>query len=326
MMYGIIPFLLFSFGAIATLFLVSPLSFSLLTYQRQPQVIQQPTNNVLTKGERFIERIYAEENNLGIIAIHFSNTNTVEYENEDQLEFILTDLTSNKVIYKNYYRSGLLTSSKYFPFGFPKIVDSKGKQYQITITSLKGNINNALTLDKNKRMNQISYDYSKDEIIGTPENIFSFLVKKYALIFADNQTLFIAFEYFMPFIFYSIFLAFNKRGSANPYTNELLLLFIILYDIFLIPQIYGIMLFGLLSIWVIFIIRHKLESSITYLFSGILFVIALLLQYFQFIMIANKASDWGYFFLVIGTVQLYKEIRNRDKENISVKTFLKQLR
>lgn len=322
----IIPLVLFVVGAVSTLFLVSPLSFSLLTYQQKPQIIHQPANNILLKGESFIERITAKEKNLGIIALHFTNTNTVAYADEDQLQVTLMDVSAHKVVYQNFYRSGLLISSKYFPFGFPKIPNSQGKEYQLAIKSLNGNANNALHIDNNKLTNQVSYDYSKSEIIGSPTKFTSFLAKKYALIFTDSQTLFITFEYFMPLLFYCIFLIFNKRGKSNPYISEVLLFFIILYDIFFIAPLYTLVLLVIIIGWGIFVVRHRLESLITYLFAFVFFILALLVQSLQFISVANKASVWGYFFLVFGTVQLLRELLGKEKNRITVKEFIQQLR
>ncbi|MGH7203167.1 MAG: hypothetical protein ACREHC_01845 [Candidatus Levyibacteriota bacterium] len=324
--YIIIPLVLFLLGAVMTLFLVSPLSFSTLTYQQKPEVILQPTDNVLLKDDHFVETITAQENDLGIIALHFSNTNTVEYDDEDKIAFQLTDISSNKVIYKNTYRSGLLISSKYFPFGFPKVADSKGRQYEVTITSLKGNPNNALHIDTANLTNQVSYDYGKHDILGSPSKLISFLAKKYVLIFTDNQTLFITFEYFMPFLFYCIFLSFNRRGKANPYISEVLLFFIMLYDIFFIVKLYSLVLIGILIVWLIFVKRHRLESSVSYLFAFIFFIISILMQSLQFIAIANKASVWGYFLIVIGTVQLFREIYTKGKNTVPLREFIRQLR
>ncbi|MGI8420335.1 MAG: hypothetical protein ACR2LN_06890 [Candidatus Levyibacteriota bacterium] len=324
--YFIIPIILFLFGAVNTLLLVSPLSFSLLTYTQKPEIIHISTNNLLLEGENFTERITAKENNLGIIAISFFNPNTIAYSDEDQLAFTIKDVAVNKIVYKNSYRSGLLTSLKYFPFGFPKIADSKNKQYQISIVSLKGNTNNALRIDNNAFINQVSYDYSKSEIIGSPTKFLSFIAKKVALIFNDNQIMFITLEYFIPLLFYCSFLILNRRGKTNPYIAEVVLLSIILYDIFLIVPLYTLVLFIILIIWIVLAIWDRLDSSVSYLFACILFIIALVIQSVQFISIANKASVWAFFFLVIGTVQFLKELSGKEKKRINMIEFIQHLR
>lgn len=322
----IVPIALFIFAAIGILFIVSPISFSLLTYAIKTEIVHQPQNNILFKGESFSEKFVARDNNLGIISIPFSSTNKVDYTDEDTITFTLNDVKSKKIVYQNTYRSGVLINSEYFPFGFPKISDSKNKEYLVTITSLKGNNNNALRVLNDTSTNQVSYDFAKREIIGSPTSLVSFLEKKYIQIFSSSETLYTALEYILPFIFYSLLIFARKKENGRPYAGELLIAFIIVYDIIFIPNLYSLILFVVLIVWICLANWHRLESTISYFFSLVLFVISLFAQYIHLISVTDKASVWGYFFLLIGTFQLLREVYNDEKKQVTLKAFINQLR
>lgn len=320
-----VPLVLFLFGAITTFMQASPISATVLSINQKLESKSINSKEILLKGEQFKGKFLSKDNNLGIISIRFTDKKFVDYDDVDKIEFQLIDATTNRIMYDNTYRADLLQSVDAFPFGFPVIKESKNKQFIFIITSLNGNKANGITVDSNDNIIQTHHIYTKGEIAGSISGLINFIQRKVGFVLSDNEILLTSLFHFTPLILYFFSLLVFKRARDYPYSIELLLLLTILLDVFIVKEVFGSMYFALLAVWVSLVIKHNLESSVTYSYAFILCMVSLCIQFLGFSEISQKAGVWGYYFLIIGTVQLIHQSISLSPKRISAQTMIRKL-
>lgn len=128
----------------------------------------------LLKDHSVITTFKSNNNNLGIISIAFDTHNQI---NNDYLEFKIRETNSDQWYYINKYKVDQFQNSKYFPFGFPEIKDSYGKEYQIEIKSLSGETGNSFIMITNKTFLS-KYSFPKTYLLQNKKYIPVFIYKK----------------------------------------------------------------------------------------------------------------------------------------------------
>lgn len=139
----------------------------------------------LLKGTKVVDIFKAKNDNLGIVSVKF---NTYKRINDDYLQFRIKEEGSNQWYYSNKYKVDQFQNKKYFPFGFPEIINSKGKTYRIEIESLSGSENNLVqAMVSNPFLSK--YSFSKTYLLQNKINIPGFIFYKIKSFF-DNVDVF----------------------------------------------------------------------------------------------------------------------------------------
>gem|GEM_PF-1986728 len=100
----------------------------------------------LTAGKVRKQTFMARHENLGIVSIKF---NTGERVIDDTLEFGIREIGKDDWYYRNVYKTDQFRNLEYFPFGFPEIAGSKGKEYELVVRSLGGTEDRRVILTRN---------------------------------------------------------------------------------------------------------------------------------------------------------------------------------
>ncbi len=129
----------------------------------------------LLEGEKVVLRFEASSNRLGIVSMRFNIHNRV---NHGLLRFKIKESISNDWYYVNDYEISKFQDSLYFPFGFPEITKSKGKEYVIEIESVDGVIGNSVQLLAVNNSFLSKYSYSKEYLLQNKREIPIFLFSK----------------------------------------------------------------------------------------------------------------------------------------------------
>lgn len=156
----------------------------------------------LLEGVKLSGRLTATDNNLGVIAIRFETYERPVFENEDILLFRLRELGTDKWIYTNYYRIGLIYDSPIFPFGFPIIKNSKGKKYTYEIVSLYGNSSNSVSVRAREPIVSSKYVYTKPEISKSVQSILAFILRKFGQVTANIDIFYSSVWYLLPLMYF----------------------------------------------------------------------------------------------------------------------------
>lgn len=175
-------------------------SFSIISYNES--TILNTSVSRLTKGEKINGEFYSHENNLGILSVRFTTLDRVPYLQEDSLKFSLKEKGAKKWYYQNNYRSGLIFDDPLFPFGFPKIANSKGKIYVFEIESLKGDYNNAVGVSNENPVLISRYQIPKQILISNKIEFLNFVLRKITNSIQNLDVIFFSFVYVLPLLFY----------------------------------------------------------------------------------------------------------------------------
>lgn len=157
----------------------------------------------LLRNKKMTVTFTSEENMLGIIGIPIATYNR---ENTDQILFRIKEASATQWYYQNIYNTKSFADGAYYPFGFPKINNSKGKEYTIEIVSQNGSKGNAIGILKNNKF-YTKYVYTKDNF---KKDILPFLLKKSKYL----AKMFFPIDYvilFFPFLSLIFLLVINKQ-------------------------------------------------------------------------------------------------------------------
>jgi len=329
----LIPILLLMFWAFSSVLFVYPAvsaypaSFSFITNYYDKSDIQNFSTKKVLKGERITGYVNASNDNLGILVIRFNRSKSVQYQKEDRLIFRIKEKGSDKWLAENRYRSALINQTPFFPFGFPLIEGSRNKVYEFQIMSLKGNEENAISMSSVNPIMASQYKVPKSEIFKDGKSFTEFMFLKFQNFLTDKISLLLSFPYLLPFLFYFVYLFAERRfGPFNfslfyDFSLFYLVSLFILADIFI--NYYKASSVGEVIIafcWILVLGKYKLSSSISFFLSALFVLIAAIGIIFGQPLLTEKSSEWAYYMLLIGGVQIVWEIKNSNLRLISLKT------
>lgn len=318
----IIPIVLLFFGIVVSLMFNNKISFSVLLHNHNGSDIKKLAENKLLKGEKIQGEFRASENFLGLVLLRFNQYKKNDYLNEDVLVFRIKDKADNAWYYENRYKSGLLENNSLFPFGFPVINNSKNKTYQFELESQFGNENNGVSLNKNASVLITGYQIPKNEIIGSKALFTKFLFNKFYSSFTNLDFVLSSFIYFLPFLFYIIWAFLFKKSVFIIHIFPQVAIMFIIFDIFIIKEIYLGLFICFLVFWLISILIYKLESSVSFSLSFLLILIWLIFMILNINTYIHKFNIWVYTLIVVGVVQSVIEERVKYKTRVSYKDFI----
>ena len=339
----IIPFLLFFLWLGLSLIYTSQYSFSVIASPYEKNNFTVYKNSELLAKEKVSAQFRAKEDNLGIVSVRFYNFQRIS---KDRVTFRLKEKYQKKWYYEHTYKVDQFQSDKLFTFGFPIIPDSKNREYVFEIESLEGEIGDAIALGAVYPPFVAQYQYSKQELLKDRINAVNFLAKKIYYSFNDRNFLVSSYVYLLPLIFYLI-LCFLTSGKPMTFVTSILwintqdhkrisitlgknyiLIFIYLFSvaisIIFIDELSIYVELVLIAIWIWLIKLYRFDNSISYILGFFLLLICPLLIILGQDIIAQRVAVWVYFYLAIGTIEAFAEMRWKFKNLVSYDQLLKQ--
>jgi len=321
----LIPLVLILFWIVCSLFFNSYVGLTTILNNYDKNVILKTPHGQLLKGESIVGEFKATQNNLGIVAVGFTNTGQGNNDNQDTLVFRIKENGATSWWYQNEYKSSAIYSLPLYPFGFPKITDSQMKTYTFSITSLHGNKINALQLSSQTPIVVAKYVYSKNELVANKKTFLQFIMIKLFTSFTDISFLKASFVYILPLFFYLFWNIVVTKLYVDRYSflfvTPLLIVLAITTKVDLVVGVF----MALIGFWIITIIIYDAESSISYLFAVIFFALAFVSIFLNYQNLGGRLSNWTYIYLVIGTVQLSLEYKQSSKKKLTYEIFLKSI-
>jgi hypothetical protein len=316
-------------------------SFSIWSYNHPNSDIANVNYNLIQRNETFKGKFRAQDNNLGIVSIRFQTYIRPPYSLEDQYLFKIKEKNAKGWYYQNIYRSGLIYDVPFFPFGFPQIANSKGKTYDFEITALNTNSVNQLSISTRYPILQSKYKYSGHELLENRNKLLKFLIVKFTNAFQTPDVIFSSFIYFLPFLFYPIWIAFLERLLSpfarrfkkiikrleNTHAGPLLKFFekifihnldnvlvsVVLIDILTIQLNNDVAYLVITALWIVTLKVYKKGSSKSFVVGLVLIALCPLFLAFRSEPTAEQSGAWAFMFLVAGTIQILLEQRKASK-------------
>lgn len=321
--------LLLALWAILTLLYITSYdkSFVILSHNESKASFSTVTYDKLLANDKVSGSFTATEDNLGILTVRFSIFSRVPYKDEDVLMFRLKEKGSTKWYYQNTYRSGLIYEVPLFPFGFPKIANSKGKQYEFEIQSTRGNNKNAVALSSREPVLVSKYETSKAYLLSDKKQLFFFALKKFSAL-QTAEVLFASLIFLLPLIMYCFsFTPSGKKVTRYLVPRKLAKLFhlaylnIFLRSIIILLIISNILFFQitytgvylvLIGVW-IFILRNNDNTKISYIVALIFLLCSIVFYYMYLEYIAELVNAWTLLFLFAGVVHSIIVYKRKEK-------------
>ena len=319
----IVPIALVVFGLILSVFLnslSSKDSISIISYPNAQGDKIVPIGKSLMQGQTINAEFVAQSNNLGILAIRFG---TYKRAGSDIIIFRIKENSEKEWYYQTNYKVDQFQDNQLFTFGFPVIVNSKGKIYKFQIESTLGKKGDAVYVSSSEPIFVTKYKYSIKYAIHNIADTINFIGKK-AIIPSPNLK--DSFQYLLlltPLIFYVFLALFNRKLRAKVYYGCLLLLSIIMTFSSGFNSLQDLRIIGI--IWILGIFINQLKSEVTFLVAGVM----VCLSSGAFISgnhyLSEKITFLVYWLLLIAVIELMLEIITRKRFEIGYKELLKML-
>jgi len=287
--------------------------FTVLTDSYSSKTLIDIPDGEILAGSKIIGNFTASEDYLGILGVKFW---TFYRLNSDFLIFRIREKGQDDWLYENFYKSDQFQPNAFFTFGFPVIIDSKGKTYDFEIISSAGVKGNAVGLSSEDPVYIVKYKYPRDLITNNPKDVINFFIKK--LINLSKNSVFTAssFIYLIPFLLYVVFVSRIKRESviklgeqlAKGYLGRLIInkkaislglcLVGVFVDTFFIKDI-QISLMILISLFIYSFYIYKINSNYYFLFSVMFLLVSAVFLNTDLGLVSERAGAWSWIFMVI---------------------------
>lgn len=344
----LLPIFLLFIWLFFTLFYIFNNNFSLsvISYPGSKDNIVNYNTKKITTGKKIIGQLTAKENYLGVVSINFKTFKEVAYSDEDVLLFSIKERGASDWYYQNTYRSGGIYKTPLYPFGFPKIYNSKGKVYVFEIKSLYGNSKNSVALSSWEPVLLSRYQIPKEEIIADSKlGLFSFFAKRAFIGLGRQDVQFFSLIYFLPLFFYLLlffppFIAPLKPIVKKTRTRirilmlrywlfrpfyyfihfiailfltylDVIIFLLILFNIFFITILNDIALLVVAILWFYLANYYNDTSRKTFVAGIALLTLCPFILQSEYDNIAEKSAVWAYVFFATGAVQLIFEQRKK---------------
>lgn len=316
----LLPFAIFVFSFLLLLIHLLRYDFSptVLSYNHSKNIKNEDLK-IINDGDSLTGSFTAKEDNLGIVSLYFETKNPIK----GILNFELTEKDGNKFIISNSYDTREFFYLKEYPFGFPIIENSKNKEFvfKISFKSFDQSNDNFLTI---KNSNLVSkYKFSSKNLLKSPTLFKDFIIKKLIYSFSLNDNFKYYLLYTTPFLAIIILnfifeikdiISLDKFFIRNKYLfklfkfykknfdkNYILIYLLNVFSSVLIPISNSWLYLFFIIIWVIYIIKKKAGSKLTYL--HILNLLILVPFFISFSEISEKLVSLIFIHLVIAFVQ-----------------------
>lgn len=316
----ILPLILFIIGGYSLLNYLKAGEFGAtnLDVRTLDQMVASVSGELL-KGDQVTGTFHSAYTNLGIISLRFYNQ---DRDSKDVLVFRLREEGQSKWYYEAKYETDQFLPHKHFPFGFPVIKNSDGKNYQFQIESLKGATDSGILVDyPTPPVFTAKSFYPKAELLSDRGLFTYFLTNKLSNIFGDPEIRLNAFLFFLPLLLYLVF--FFTKGLSYQFLT-LLALSLSLYDLFWLTKSYDFLFISLLFFWALIVRRFRFESRVAAVFALSFLAMTPIMLIFGQDAFAEKTAVWAYLFLCITVVQLVYETKYKPVGLFNLDVFIRQ--
>jgi len=300
-----------------------------------------PINKEIHKGNVVKGEFLAKEDNLGILAVRFKTYNRIS---NDILLFKIKELGQKDWYYQNTYKVNQFQPDELFTFGFPLIRDSDGKKYEFVLTSTRGKRYDAVAISSYSPYFVTKYQYPRSELLANPPLFVYFTWLKFLNSFSNVDFVISSFIYSIPLLMFLIWhlqgkyilrmLAKKNEPSIQEFLLKLnkshviitILSIIILLHIFLVRHFTSDVVFYILfSAWLLVMYVYQYSLSVTFITSFILYLISAILFSTGMIQLAERATSWIYYFLLLAIIHyVLKQLPVPDIRNIVRKYITKR--
>lgn|GEM_PF-1134638 len=277
----------------------------------------------------------ATEDNLGIVSIKFQTFIRPPFKDEDKILFRIREKGARDWYYESVYRDGLIYDLPVFPFGFPKITNSKNKEYYFEIESLNGNWSNSIAISRNGQILFSKYQFSKARLLHDKKELIIFALKKFLSAIYTTDVRFSSIIYLLPLVFYIIWISpfrrfvygeilksigksikkhkdnkiimvlvpvFKVIKNILIYNIDWIVVCIVLLDIFIVQVNNDIVYVVTVAVWIATLRAYKLSNKLTFLFGLSLLVLSPILLTMREQSLSEKATVWAYMFIIAGII------------------------
>lgn len=283
-----IPILLVLFWIISPIIFQSPFSFTTLSYQGKNEILPQDFKD----SKPIMGSFVGKENNLGALEFMFSNINVYK----GVVNFRIREKGTKNWYYQSNFATVLIGRETLVPFGFPIIIDSKGKIYEFALTLLQSNtVGSSLSLSDLPPTFLTIYKFEKSYLLHHPKELKSFLYEKISTSYIYPNFFLFSLRYLFPLFLY----IFWQLGGLKFVSKKYKLL-----GIFFSLSVAYIMLAATLdSYFIIFIIpvlwfflmkQYRFTSKQTFSWSFIYLIISLVCLFVSQWQMAINAGDIFY--------------------------------
>lgn len=158
-----------------------------LQYNFSKEILTIPRQGELLMGDKVIGKFKSQYNFLGIIEVRF---HTYEKVSNDYYTFRLKEVGNKDWYYENIYKAKQFGGYPLFPFGFPIINNSKGRQYYFELESIKGKNGRAVGINITEPVVVVKHSYNKSYLVDHKDELLAILLKKSKEILFERNTLY----------------------------------------------------------------------------------------------------------------------------------------
>lgn len=310
----IIPIFLILIAFLLTLISIYKLDGNLTTmsYKHLNNFKLSLSKGTIKPGTILRGEFISEYNNLGIVGLPIESIDWGDPTDEREYVFRIREKGSASWITENRYKTNSFYRVDIFPFGFPTVINSKGKIFEFEFVS--NNQSQPIQLHIGSRGSFIvsKYHFSKNSIITNFSSFKVFLEKKIIYSLAFGEVLYSFLLYLCLPIFYLLSIG---LGMVLKKTVFAFFFFPILIYIFMLPNKNDFAFFTLISIWVLIIYKSKLSNNINFYMSIFFLLITYILVNLNISLPAEKFVEFAYMFLCIGIIIELKSLSSNKKIN-----------
>ena len=249
----------------------------------------------------------------GMVEVKFNAFNRVS---DDVLEFRIKKPGTEDWYYTGQYKADQFQSDEVFPFGFPIINDSSGKNYYIEIESLNGATESSVAIKSPLYKSVVvgKHVFTREQLSSSPKLLVYFSYHKILNILNNPEHFFHLLLYSLPLIF---FIMYSLVGmSLGLYS---LVIFIsVAVDIMSMDIYYSFFIISVMIAWILNVRRHKVSSQVSVALALALITVSVPLNLAGFKLIQDRMTVWSYMFLSFGVIQIVYEINIKPAFRLSL--------
>lgn len=283
-------------------------SFTLISENYSKNVFDLGDNQSDVSARKFSATFTSKDDYLGIVSINFDQRNKITSGN---MLFRIKEVGDREWYYENIYDVRQLNDLSFYPFGFPIIDNSDGKNYEIEVELTETHSKYAeLKLSKNSPAITTLHKYPKEPLIESRASFAAFLYKRVLNIIHNNYQLFGSVICLLPFISYLFRLILNRRH----FTKALIIIIVatILIDTILIFQFFDMAYVTIAVMWHLLLRKVKNPSKYSYEVGFGLLGLSTVAQIVGSTNIVEKSASWAFMFFVTGLILNIGEIRKKQ--------------
>lgn len=315
------PLFLFLFGAYNLFNYLKAGEFGITNLDVRGDLSQMVStrSGELLKGDKVWGTFHSKYTHLGLLSVRFYNQ---DRDSKDTLVFRLKEVGQEKWFYETKYETDQFLPHKHFPFGFPVIKNSDGKNYVFELESLRGATGSGILVDNQAPVFIAKSSFPKADLLKDKKLQFYFLKNKILNIFGDADILFNAILFFLPYFFYMIYL--STEGVSFQLLTGLVLAFVF-YDVFWLTKSFDFLYISVIFLWGITSRRFHFESRIAAVIALIFLALTPVMLLFGEDNLAEKTAVWAYLFLCVTVAQQIYELKVKKFKTFSLRSFVREL-